>query len=221
MQRTLIALLAAASITSLASAQGSLSVRVWDGSAWAASTNSSGGLVHCAVFINFSTGYGLAGAVYNIQGFGINGDTVDLAAPGLGRQPGFDFGANSQAVFADPGHFRIDNANDTHDFNDVGISTAQEAPEFAGSNFNIANPALVFKFDLNVNANVGPRAINLATPLDQLKHGSIAVYAGAHSTASTSLTGITTSGATISVQVPAPASLALLGLSGLIARRRR
>lgn len=221
MQRTLIALLAAASITSLASAQGALSVRVWDGSAWSTTVNSSGGLVHCAVFISFGTGHGLGGAVYNIQGSGIVGDSVDLASPGLGRQTNFDFGANSQSVFTSAGAFRIDNANDAANDADIGISTAQEAPAFAGSSFNTANPALVYKFDVNVNANAGPRSIDLSVPINQLKHGSIAIYATAQSSASTPITGVTTSGASISVQVPAPASLAILGLTGLIARRRR
>ncbi len=223
MPRTLVALLAAVGIASTASAQATLSVRAWNGSAWSANINTSGGTIHCAMFIGFNPGYGLAGAVYNIQGTGMMfTDSVDIASAGLGRTSAFNFGAASEAIFtANGGFFRIDDAGDAANSVVHGISSAQESPSQSPGTFSIENPALVYKFDLLVNGTNDAHAIDLSVPLNQLKNGVVAVYSAANSTHGTDITSVTTSGATINVVVPAPASIAMLGLGGLLAGRRK
>lgn len=225
MKNVVAALVVGSGIAAGASAQSAsmtLMVREAGTSGWSSSVQVSSGRVECALFLGYDLAgaVGIAGAVYNIQGSGLNGDAVDIGALGLDRQPSFDFGLASSAVFVSGSTFRIDNAGDAGNISDLGISTAQNTPIALGSAFNGNNPALVFRFDINVGVGAD-HVIQLNAPLNQLKRSLIGVYASAAATHATSITNVSTSGATINVVVPAPASLPMLGIGGLLAARRR
>ena len=104
---------------------------------------------------------------------------------------------------------------------DLGISTAQNTPSALGAGFDGSNPALVFRFNIVISGDAD-HVIQLNAPLNQLKRNLIGVYASAGATHATSITtGLSTTGATINVVIPAPSSLGMLGIGGLLASRRR
>ncbi|QOJ00789.1 MAG: hypothetical protein HRU70_09905 [Phycisphaeraceae bacterium] len=229
MKKIVAGLVAVAGLASGASAQSAfMDLKVWDGSAWVNDVAVlPGTVVQAAMFIGFSEGYGLSGAVYQIRGFGgVAGDGVDIASAGLGRQAPFNFGAATQAVFGDGTNWRIDASSDAANSRNAGIATAQNSPPNLGVGFNTDNPALVYRFDIVVSADGTIRSIQLEAPLSELKGatstapGVIGVYTSNQASRGTNYSDVTTDGATIRV-VPTPGALALLGLGGLVAGRRR
>ncbi len=226
MKNAVAVLVVVSGIAATASAQSAsmtLKVRNAGDAAWSSSVNLASGVVECAMFIGFDFpgAVGLAGAVYNIQGLGITNDTVDIASAGLDRQSTFNFGASNRAIFMTGNSFRIDDATDAANSVDLGISSSQNTPSALGAAFNGSNPALVYRFNITVGGGAN-HVIDLTAPLAQLKRSLIGIYSSAGASRSTSITtGLTTTGATINVQVPAPASLAMVGLGGLLASRRR
>ena len=83
--------------------------------------------------------------------------------------------------------------------------------------FNRSNPALCFRFDVAIENGGTARTIVLA--LDQLSRGLAAYYSSSSATRPIQLVASLNSGS-IHV-VPAPATLAMLGLGGCMLTRRR
>ncbi|MBI1189720.1 MAG: PEP-CTERM sorting domain-containing protein [Tepidisphaera sp.] len=118
-----------------------------------------------------------------------------------------------------------------------GVSVAQVAPGTrlpTDPAYNGNNDVVVFKFGFVLGSDTAARTLTIDTPATGLGHetntttGQYGSLYAAWFTSSTAAQGfryyndIGTNAASVSVQVvPAPASLALLGLGGLVAGRRR
>ncbi|MCC6425292.1 MAG: PEP-CTERM sorting domain-containing protein [Phycisphaerales bacterium] len=180
--------------------------------------------------------YGISGARYNITSTNAAGwdsagaDSVDLStAKGSatdGRLAGFDFGGQTQQVFEALNSLRIDAKGDNNNTPNAGISTSQNTPGALGSNFNTAKVAAVYRFQINTSATHALTDSIVLQIMDGGANGSpnqITSFKGYTSSASTSGTDITgATGDTGRITfIPAPASLALVGLAGLAAGRRR
>ncbi len=180
--------------------------------------------------------YGISGARYNVVSTNAAGwdsagnDSVDLT-PGKGsatdgRVAGFDFGGQTQVTFEAANSLRIDAKGDNANNPNAGISTAQNTPGALGANFNTAKVAMVYKF------NVVTSAGHLLTDAIELRIAdggangspnqitSFKGYATSASTLGDAIAGATGDTGRITF-TPAPASLALVGLAGLAAGRRR
>ncbi|HLO41756.1 MAG TPA: PEP-CTERM sorting domain-containing protein [Phycisphaerales bacterium] len=172
--------------------------------------------------------YGISGARYNVTSTNANGwdfggdDSIDLSAgkgnATDGRLAGFDFGGQTQQVYEASNSLRIDAKGDNSNNPNAGISTSQNTPGALGSNFNTNKVATVFKFKVNLGAGDN-RQIVLAIDVPQIT--SFKAYETSSSTSGLALTGATGDTGTITVAVPAPGALALMGLGGLAATRRR
>jgi hypothetical protein len=169
--------------------------------------------------------YGLSGARYNIISaagqWDVGGnDVVDLT-PGKGnatdgRVAGFDFGGQTQQIFETSNRLRIDAKGDTGNSANAGISTRQNTPGALGGAFNTNKTAVVYRFAINLANRANGDIIDLTA-------GEITSFSGYESQASSSGTQIANAvgdSARITV-IPAPASLALVGLAGIAAGRRR
>jgi len=233
--KNVAALLAVAGVAAASNAQltANMDLKLWNGSAWVDSLNVAyGSTVECVMLIGWSGGsaFGVGGAVYNIQGSGLAGDTViingsadaatGLAAGLLGRDrvAPFNFGAATQAVFTSGSNFRIDASADAGNSNGAGIASSQRDPVNAGAAFVTANPAAVYRFAITVGNS--DHSITLSAPTSEVKRGEIGFFSSSTATRSTTTQVITTDGAVINV-IPAPGAVALLGLAGLVAGRRR
>lgn len=198
-----------------------------DGANWVNSLNAStsGGAdrIHVGVFLGVQGAYGVAGAVFNVvaNSVGAN-DTIDIASPGLGRQLPWTFGAASQAVFRNGNTARIDAANDPTDSVNRGISVYQRDPSSSGAGYSMANPALVYRFDVIVNSSQS-YVINLQTAITQVKNGVFVYHSSSNATRGTNTTNIAVDGASIIVNVPSPGILSAFGVCGAAwaGRRRR
>lgn len=201
-----------------------------NGATWADNVNVNAGasvLVSVTMSVPDSY-YGISGARYNITSAvgdwdtGGN-DTTDLtAAKGSatdGRMAGFDFGGQTQQVFETGGRLRIDAKGDTSDSAGAGISTAQNTPGALGAGFNTNKSAVVYKFAITTHA---AHALNsfMTIKIDNNQITSFKGYATNTSTSGESITGAVGDSGRITF-VPAPASMALVGLAGLAAGRRR
>ena len=220
----LIAVSGLAGVASAGASNFSFQVSTDGGATWGSSASTTPGstvLVRLAVSTS-DTVYGFAGATYNIQGDGLDASsTANIADAGYGRQSGYNFGAGTQKVFYSGTKFKIDASSDSGfpGSTTAGINSAQNTPLALGSTFNQGNPAVIYMFAMNVGA--GQLAdITITTTADQVKGGLVLWY-GTNSSSKGDVqdTVGTISGATI--HVPAPASLAMLGLGGLVAGRRR
>ncbi len=178
-----------------------------------------GTTVQGAMFINWSGAYGFAGIVTNITGSGLAaGDSASIA--GGGRQTPWTFGAATDAVFASGNSFRIDAASDAANTTNQGLAILQNTPSAAGVNYNTSNPAFVYRFSIIVGADGSDRTITIESLLSQVKGGVASLHSSNSATRGTNTSNLSTDGASIRV-VPAPSALALLGLGGLVAGRRR
>lgn len=113
-----------------------------------------------------------------------------------------------------------------------GVNTGQLAGSLRNTSdpaFNSGTDVVVFRFGLTLSNNTAVRTLNVNTPVaglgKQLVGGvpgdaDFLWYLDGTGTATTRTTQVALEGANINV-VPAPAALALLGLGGLAAARRR
>ena len=162
------------------------------------------------------TGLGLATVIHNITSADFDAsNSISISDNRVGR---FTFGAQTQAAFRSGNTLRIADAANGGDLAAGGISVKQASPSASGSNFDANNPALGYVFTFVVGAGQTYN-INFDAPTNRIN--SYRVYTNATNTTGTpkDIGFDATDGAT--VVVPAPASLALLGLGGLVAGRRR
>lgn len=151
-----------------------------------------------------------------------------------GRQGVFNVGPQTQRVFTNRNAgiagtgFRISSGADTADGSAAGgISNKQNPPIDPATgapnpNFDSGTQVLLFRFNISVGFAGGvARTINCFTPTTRIN--SFGIYESASSSVTTEVKANTTVDALdINVTwVPAPSSLALLGLGGLVAGRRR
>jgi hypothetical protein len=180
--------------------------------------------------------YGISGARYNITslaGDWDNGgnDAVDFT-PGKGsatdgRLAGFDFGGQTQQVYETGNQLRIDAKGDNANNVNAGISTSQNTPGALGTNFNTNKSAVVYKFSIALHAAHAAGDVITLRIMDGAGNGSpdnitsFKAYESASSTAGVQLSGELGDTGTVTFIVPAPASMALVGMAGLAAARRR
>ncbi len=178
----------------------------------APATVAQGGTYTVEVWGSVSGGSFVDG-VSAMAGFGIDA----LATGGAGLVAGTSAGVVSgwAAGFGNEG---VVNGADIN-----GVSGGQIANIFnLNPGIDLSNPILLFTFDVTAGNEVGDITY---TPGNPNVNGALSYYPSSTDGASVIApnddgTTITYNGATTSV-VPAPASLALLGLGGLVARRRR
>ncbi len=190
------------------------------GATWSDSANVlPGSVVTVGIFTRHDASvFGFAGAVVRINGTGLAaGDSAGITGVDSRVAP-FNFGASNQAVFASAGAFRIDGAADAANSASVGVSISQRDPSSAGANYQAASGAIGYRFTVSVGADGTIRDIALFC--DQVKNGVMTRHLTSGSTSGSGTTDWSLTGATIHV-VPTPASLALVGLGGLVAGRRR
>jgi hypothetical protein len=226
MKNVIMGLVGVAGLAAGANAQNlSLSVQFSTngGATWSndVTVNTPGTVVQARLSYAGDGVYGLGGATLrltaqaNIAG---GGDTAAFAAgTDTGRVGPFNFGAATNAIFANADGFRIDAASDAANNNTgAGMTFFQRDPSSGGAGFSTANPAVVFRFDITIGA--GPDR-NIAVALDQLSRGVGSYYTSSGATRPS--TAAVTLNAGIIRVVPTPATLALVGLGGLVAGRRR
>jgi hypothetical protein len=223
MKNVIMGLVGVAGLAAGANAQNlSLSVQFSKdgGSTWSNTVDAFAGDVVQARLSYAGEGvYGLGGATLRLTASGgVAGDTAAFAAgTDTGRVGPFNFGAATNAIFANADGFRIDAASDAANSNTgAGMTFFQRDPSSGGAGFSTANPATVFRFDITIGAGAD-RVISVA--LDQLSRGVGSYYTSSSATRP-STAAVTLNAGRINV-VPTPATLALVGLGGLVAGRRR
>ena len=230
------ALIALAGIAAMANAGARNAINVMvssdGGATWSDTLNinqGGSGAVSVGVFYERASGFGFSGSVHNIVvGNWGAGDVVTLLDRGDstqhpdGRQGRFNFGAQRQAAYttgADAGTLRIAAAGNTQNAAGGGISPKQNTPGASGSLFDTSNPAFGFRFDITLDTSA-LRSLALDTPANRVANFSLYMAADSTSGTNQTLSTVVLDGAVINI-VPAPGSMALLGLGGLAAIRRR
>ncbi len=217
----IVAVAGLAAVANAQSARLDLQVSSDGGSTWSDAVNVLPGTnVLVRVRATVENAYGFAGAVGRITGTGLAaGDSASIGGTDARVAP-FNFGAASQAVFATAGAFRIDASSDAANSNAAGIAILQRDPVSAvpGTYADGTQARTVYAFSVSVGADGSIRSI--ALNMDDFKAGVVSVHAAANSTRGTNITAFTVDGAAINV-IPTPATLALMGLGGLVAGRRR
>jgi hypothetical protein len=179
-----------------------------------------GSVVKCAIFVS-TDAYGFGGAsITALTGTGTAGDTAAFAAgSATGRVAPFNFGAATNAIFATASGFRIDAAADPNNtLTAAGFTFSQRDPNSAGAAYADGSEArMAFAFDVTVGAGFDRDILMAFGPLVR---GVANVHTSSVATRGTSVTDVTLDGASIRV-VPTPATLALVGLGGLVVGRRR
>ncbi|QOJ00791.1 MAG: hypothetical protein HRU70_09915 [Phycisphaeraceae bacterium] len=234
MKTVVTALVAVAGLAAAANAQqvrSGLEVRVStdNGDTWADKVNVlPGSTVLVAIFGRFENAYGLGGATFRMQSDNrADGDAMAFGAgTATGRAGVFNFGAATNAIFTEAGGFRLDAASDAANAGrNAGATFLQRSPSAAGVGFDQSNPAMAMLFVYTVSgADNALRTIDFW--IDELKGanatapGVVSVYTSSTSTSSFQNTNVWLEGAQINV-VPTPGALALMGMGGLLAGRRR
>ncbi len=192
------------------------------GAAASSVSGSAGDTIEVSLWYNWGdpngfTALGLSTVIHNITSSDFDASNT-MFSTGDFRVGRFNFGAQTQAAFRSGSNLRIADAANGGDAIAGGISIKQAAPSASGANFDTNNPALGYQFTFVIGAGQ-TTDIHLDAPLNRIN--SYRVYTNATNTTGTPKDiGFDAShGAT--VVIPAPASLALLGLGGLVAGRRR
>lgn len=222
--KNFLSLIAVAGIAAAANAQtGSLTWQVsTDGGAtWGAVANMNGaGAVQVRGTFTWS---GVAGSL----GFGgsqfdalIVGGTAGDSVSGINRPSPFNFAAQTLVASTYAGGIKIDTSADVAapGAGTGWVNPGQGSPDGIGTNFNGNNPVTVFTYTVNYDGT-GSRTIG--NVFNQTAGRALSVYtsaAGAQTRLSASAVAINTASI---VLVPTPGTLALAGLGGLAAARRR
>lgn len=141
----------------------------------------------------------------------------------------FPFGSGGQGAssssglltsFVDAGNrLRFAGSKNTTETTNVawGVAIAQNPPALAGTNFNSDMDAVVFRYSITLGAG---HSAAMVADMTQLSGGLIKWYLNTTGTSVLSDNSISVNPGTINF-VPAPGAMALLGLGGLVASRRR
>lgn len=228
--KKIVTLVALAGLAGAAQAQtASIKYEVFDGASWVSSVSVlPGASVKVRMVISWDgQAAGLADALASIRidGAGANNDSATITGAGNGRLAPFNFGAQNLATFTNvPNRLRIDVAGDNTDSTGGQISIFQQAPTSAGTNFSSSKSVVVFAFNYNLAAgNTALRQLEIYT--GNLRSNRVRLYASTASSGPDVTVTLDAAGARgtsgfINV-IPTPGSLALLGLAGLTAGRRR
>ena len=195
-----------------------------NGATWHSNVDAlPGSTVQVGIWMS-STGnvYGVGGGTLRLTATGGQNDGAAFAAgTQTGRVGPFNFGTATNAIYGSAGGFRIDSAADQFNSSSTrGLTFFQRDPRTAAPGaFNSATSALCFRFDVAIENGGTDR--NILMTLDQLSRGLAAYYSSSTASRPVQLAASLNAGS-IHVIVPAPATLAMLGLGGLsLARRRR
>lgn len=192
------------------------------------------------IFMFRAQGVGHGTAVIKSYVDGVDNTGVDTATiiedlsngtPGTagvdGRVGVFNSGAQVQKVFTNRGiavpgsGYRISSASDTGDASAAGgISVKQQGP-VGNAGFQQGDGMLGYRFDVTIGARGADLPFSVTT--DATRINSYTVYNDLASNVTTELkTSVGVEGINLTASwIPAPSSLALLGLGGLVAGRRR
>ncbi|MDX2147471.1 MAG: hypothetical protein SFZ23_08100 [Planctomycetota bacterium] len=217
-----IALLAIAGAAAVASAQTARlewQVSTDNGATWNSglTTLTTGGTVQVRVLGSFNVagGLGFAGAAFDATVSNIlAGDSV----ANFNRT--FNFAAQTLAASTFGTTIKIDDNRDTlaPGAGTRWVQPSQGVPAFTPT-FVTANPAVLFTYDLTVSSEEGVRSISHVG--NGAAAGVVQIYTTANGgQARISNANTTVVGAQVEV-IPAPGAVALLGLGGLVAGRRR
>jgi len=220
-----IILLAVAGATSAAFGQtGSMTweVSTDGGASWAGgltSTPNGSVLVRAVAAWEGVTALGFAGSTFDVVCSGMDGNAV--VNPGRVAPAGF----SSQTLAATDmggGVTKIDDSRDTSapGAGTRGVNPSQGVPDFYPP-FSTANPIVLFQFELTWDG-VTQHTVDVGNIFQSTQPTrAISLYTtGGGGQAAVSIANARVNGAQIEF-VPAPGALALLGLGGLVAGRRR
>lgn len=195
-----------------------------NGATWGAARNATAGStvkVRGLVDWTGTTAYGFSGLTQQIfidNYLGTDGG-AQVAANGVGNRVGpFNFGAATLAARVTGSTQRIVALGTTG--NEGNISSGQAAPPTAGPSYSTANPALIFQFDYVLGADASARTLTIRSVVSNASTNGFAYHASASSTSTSFREAGTVENATITI-IPTPGALAVLGLGGLVAGRRR
>lgn len=246
--KKIVALIALAGLAGVASAQSMIDVKArvkgttdWLDTVDFVSTTNADAQIEIAVFYKWTVANGaiaMSTCVNSpvVTGWDTTFDSVTLLDRGDstqhpdGRQGNFNFGGQRQASYTgganDAGRLRIAAPNNTQANKAGGVSVKQNTPSALGTSLDRSNPALGFRFDITVKCNDNDastiRTLIGTVPADQIN--SFNAYNVEGGTGTTDqLAGLTVDGVKMNFNwiIPAPASMALLGLGGLVVGRRR
>jgi hypothetical protein len=209
----------------------------------AQSTDTNPLVFEIGVFFFRAQGVGHSTAVYKTYIDGVStagGDSASIvddvsngASPLDGRVDVFNNGAQNQGVFTNRNAaisgsgFRISSSGDTADGSAAGgISVKQDGPQGAPP-FREGDGLLGYRFNVTLACTTVARDVLIKTPgFDATTSNRINSYSSYNSLGDNTSTEFKTSTTSDSLTihaswVPAPSTLALLGLGGLIAGRRR
>ena len=246
--KKIAALVALAGIAAVATADNQIDIKArivgttdWVDSINFVSTDGSPLNLEVAVFYNWTSGadggVAFSGVTHSVVVNGWNvaaGDAAAMAgtlgSPTDGRVGNFNFGGQTQGFFTtgiDAGRLRLGAASNTNDVAGGGLSIKQNTPVALGAGLDTSNPALGFRFNISIACDdtvaLTVRNMNIDSPLNKVST-TYGVYRDLVSTTvlnrKSSL--LATDGVAITANwIPAPASMALLGLGGLVIGRRR
>lgn len=223
--KNFLGLIAVAGIAAAANAQsGSLTWQVStdNGATWsnAAVLNSAGAVQVRGTFAWTGVANSLGFGGSQFDALIVGGQATDSVS-GINRPSPFNFAAQTLVASAYAGGIKIDTSADVAapGAGTGWVNPGQGSVDGIGTNFNSNNPVTVFTYTLNVTAE-GVRTIG--NVFNQTAGRALSVYtsnAGAQTRLSATAVAINT--ASVTVLIPTPGTLALAGLGGLAAARRR
>lgn len=160
--------------------------------------------------------YAFGGATLQVLGVGSTlNDRVEFPE-GLdyGRIDGWSYTADTNAIYAMPDGFRIDNPRDLNNTNRLAGLTFEQQPRFDADRSSVVMP---FFFDLTTGAD-GPHRIDVSMPRSEVSRGLVGgIVLTGSGFRYTFFSNFDLHGASIVVPAPGAAGLGVL----LAARRRR